>query len=149
MYCNVAWGHTFRTHLSKLQVLQKKVIRLISSSHFRHPSTPLFLQLRLLPLDQLVSFNCLVFMFKLFSSPQPCLLKDLFVMNSDVHHYNTRHKDSVHQPYVRTCVGMNSFHIYCIKQWNLLPADIKCKATLSSFKVSCKKYLYQNLASQL
>ena len=26
MYCNIAWGHTFRTHVHKLQVLQKRLL---------------------------------------------------------------------------------------------------------------------------
>ena len=64
MYCNIAWGHTFRTHVHKLQVLQKKVVRYITNSDYRSPSTPLFLQLHILPFDEMVSLNCLIFMFK-------------------------------------------------------------------------------------
>ena len=57
MYCNIAWGHTFRTHVHKLQVLQKKVVRYITNSGYRSPSTPLFLQLHILPFDEMVSLN--------------------------------------------------------------------------------------------
>ena len=91
-YCSVAWGNTFRTHTDKLKILQKKVIRLVTNSNFRHPSKPLFLQLKLLPFDELVSLSCLIFMFKLQLCPQFCLLKDLFASNSQIHNYNMRRK---------------------------------------------------------
>ena len=64
-YCNVAWGNTFRTHTDKLKILQKKVLRLITKSNFRSSSKPLFFRLKLFPLDEPISFNSLIFMFKL------------------------------------------------------------------------------------
>ena len=144
-YCILAWGNTFKTYIDKLKVLQKKVIRLVTNSSFRHPSKPLFLQLKLLPFDELVSFNCLFFMFKLQFCPQLCLLKDLFAVNSQIHNYNTRQRNLIHQPYIRTNVALNSFRITCIKEWNQLPVDIKDSTTLSRFKVLCKAYLFQRL----
>lgn len=145
-YCNVAWGNTFKTYIEKLKVLQKKILRIITNSTFRHPSKPLFIQLKLLPLDDLVAFNCLIFMFKLHFCPQYCQLKDLFALNSQVHNYNTRQRNLIHRPYVRTNVSLNSFRTTCIKEWNQLPAEIKNCTTLYRFKVQCKKYLFDNLS---
>ena len=56
-YCNVAWGNTFKSYLDKLRVWQKKAIRLITNSYYRHPSSPLFLRLRMLPL---LKWTCVV-----------------------------------------------------------------------------------------
>ena len=125
VYCNVAWGNTFKSYLDKLRVLQKKAIRLITNSNYRHPSSPLFLRLRMLPLSELVSFNCVLFMFKLQSMPHECTLKDLFRQNSQIHNYNTRQRGLIRQPFARTNVTLTSFHISCIKEWNSLPVDIK------------------------
>ena len=144
-YCNVAWGNTFKSHIDRLRVLQKKAIRLITNSTYRQPSKPLFLQLELLPIDQLVSFHCLIFVFKLQSCPQFCQLKELFALNSQIHNYNTRQRDLFHCPLVRTTVSLNSFRTTCIKEWNHLPVDIRKSTTFSRFKVQCKKYLLANL----
>ena len=124
MYCNIAWGHAFRCHIRKLQVLQKKVIRFITNSYLSSPSTPLFLQLNILPFNELVALNCLIFVFKIQLTPQASLLKDLFVANSGYHQYNTRQRDLVHQPYVRTHTALNSFFIACIKEWNIVSCPL-------------------------
>ena len=58
-------GNTFKTYTDKLKILQKKVIRLVTNSHFRQPSKPLFLEMKLLPVDELVSFSSMIFVFKL------------------------------------------------------------------------------------
>ena len=144
-YCNVAWGNTCRSYLDRLRVLQKKSIRCITNSNYRHPSSPLFLRLRLLPLEELVSLNCVLFMFKLQFLPHECVLIDMFLQNSKIHNYNTRQRDLIHQPVARTNVTLNSFHISCIREWNSLPVGIKNSVTLSSFKRLSKTYLLERL----
>ena len=145
MYCNVAWGNTYRSHINKLQVLQKKVIRFITNSSYRSSSTPLFLQLQILPFDELVAMNCLIFVYKSQSAQQYSFLKDAFVANSTVHNYNTRQRSLIHQPYVRTQAVLNSFVIVCIKEWNKLPLNFRSTPILSRFKHMCRKYLFAKL----
>ena len=135
-------GNTFKSYLDKLRVLQKKAIRLITNSNYRHPSSPLFLRLRMLPLSGLVSFNCVLFMYTLQSMPHECTLKDLFRKNSQFYNYNTR---LIHQPFARTNITLTSFHISCIKEWNSLPDDIKNSTTLSRFRRLSKTYLLGRL----
>ena len=120
-------------------------MRLITKSNFRCPSKPLFLRLKLLPFDELVSLNSLIFMFKLQLCPQVCLLKDLFASNAQMHDYNTRQRNLFHQPRVRTFVSSNSFRIFCIKEWNKLPLDIRNSTTLSRFKTLCQTMLFKNI----
>ena len=146
MYCNIAWGHTFRTHIHKLQVLQKKVVRYITYSDYRSPSTPLFLQLQILPFDEMVSLNCVTLMFK-YRSGQYTFLTDVFVENSSIHHYHTRQRNLIHQPFARTQTTLKSFRIVCVKEWNKLPHDIIDSLTLSRFKILCKKHLFDRLQS--
>ena len=83
---------TVAIHVHKLQVLQKRALRLITNSPYRSPSIPLFLQLHCLPFNELVSLNALIFMHKLHVSTSPSLFSDLSVKNSDVHSHNTRQK---------------------------------------------------------
>ena len=144
MYCNIAWGHTFRTHIHKLYVLQKKVVRYITNSKYRSPSTPLFLQLHILPFDEMVSLQCLIFMFKC-RSLQYAFLSDVFVENSSIHRYNTRQSNLIHQPFARTQTTLNSFRIVCVKEWNKLPRNIINSTTLSRFKILCKRHLFRQI----
>ena len=134
-----------KSYLDKLRVWQKKAIRLINNSYYRHPSSPLFLRLKMLPLSGLVSFNCILFMFNLKTMPHECTLKDLFRQNSQIHNYNTRQRCLIRQPFARTNVTLTSFHISCIKEWNSLPDGIKNSTTLSRFRSLSKTYLLERL----
>ena len=148
-YCNVAWGNTYRTHINKLIVLQKKAIRMITNSNYRSPSAPLFLQLQVLPVDELVSLSCLIFMYKSQSEQNSSFLKDVFIINSTVHQYNTRQRNLIHQPLARTQTALNSFVVVSIKEWNKFPQNKRSSPTLSKFKLSCRIYLFQNLQNKL
>ena len=46
-YCNHIWGNTYKYHLSKLYILQKKAVRIITKSHVQSPSAPLFKELQI------------------------------------------------------------------------------------------------------
>ena len=149
MYCNVSWGNTYSSHLQKLFTLQKRAIRLISNSHYRSPSAPLFIELGYLPIDDLVAFNSLSFMFKLHMPGPPSVFDDLFVKNSVVHSHNTRQKNLLHLPHVATNIARNSFFVSCIKEWNILPPEIKDSTTYSRFKVLSRKYLLQRYSQSV
>ena len=144
MYCNVAWGNTYKTHIDKLIVLQKKAVRYITNSNYRSPSLPLFIQLHILPFEKLVILSCLIFMFKTQGDPKS-FMKDAFVLNSTVHAYNTRKSNLIHQPFARTQTAQNSFVYVCIREWNNLPLRIRSASSLSNFKRTCRIYLEGNL----
>ena len=122
------------------------MVRYITNSDYRSPSTPLFLQLHILPFDEMVSLNCLIFMFKCRSF-QYTFLTDVFVENSSIHHYHTRQRNLIHQPYARTQTALKSFRIVSVNKWNKLPHNIMNSTTLSRFKILCKKHLFDRLQS--
>ena len=41
-YCTLLWANSHVTHMRKLQLLQKKAIRIITSSHYIAHTDPLF-----------------------------------------------------------------------------------------------------------
>ena len=60
-YCNHIWGNTYKSHLSKLYILQKKAARIIiTNSHVRSPSAPLFKELIILSIYDLITLNTLI-----------------------------------------------------------------------------------------
>ena len=140
-YCNIVWGHTFKTHLNKLCILQKKAIRIICNAPFNSHTRLLFSQTNILPLKDLITLNSLVFMFKLHAKILPPLFADIFVLNSTIHTYNTRQRNLIHVPRVRTSVASNSFKTNFPKLWNKLPNEIKNSSTLSRFRKLSKQMI--------
>ena len=49
----------------------------------------------------------------------------MFVLNSDIHPYNTRNKNSLHLPYCRTNLGKFSLQFQGPKQLNSLSPEIQ------------------------
>ena len=45
IYCNIIWGNTFTTYLKKLEKLQKKLLRVMTSSEYNSHTGPLFYKL--------------------------------------------------------------------------------------------------------
>ena len=83
------WGSASNVHLLPLMRLQKKIIRLMTLSHFRESSAPLFDRLGILNFKQLYIFHVIFFMFKFVNNLLPPLFGDVFSLNSQGIH-NTR-----------------------------------------------------------
>ena len=73
-YCNEIWGKTYKVHVDKLYILQKRAIRLVTNSDFRSPSLPHFVKLKIIPLFELVKLNISIFMFKYHKGILPAVL---------------------------------------------------------------------------
>jgi len=62
--CNIIWGGVSAIALKKLTCLQKRAIRLITCSHYRESSTPLFARLCIIKLGDNYKTQVLLFMYK-------------------------------------------------------------------------------------
>jgi hypothetical protein len=62
MYCINIYSCANVSSLNKLKVKQKEAIRIICKVGFREHIAPLFVQLKILPLEELIKVNCLKFM---------------------------------------------------------------------------------------
>ena len=63
-YCILLWANSHVTNVRKLQLLQKKAIRIITSSHYIAHTDPLFAMTKLLKLDDLYKYQLGIFMHK-------------------------------------------------------------------------------------
>jgi hypothetical protein len=66
VYCINIYSCANTTSLNKLRIKQKEAIRIISNAGFREHTAPLFAQLSILPLDQLIKLHILKFMHSFF-----------------------------------------------------------------------------------
>ena len=73
-------------------------MRIISGSHYRSRTNPLLNYFNVLSVKDIYNHELGTFMYKHLL---PCVLDDLFVKHSDIHGFNTRHKNCLRLPKLR------------------------------------------------
>lgn len=136
-YCNIAWGNTFQSYLNRLYVLQKRAIRLITSSHYRANTADLFKELNILNIFDIYKHQMGIFMFKISHELLPPMFQNIFHLNNTVHNYCTRHSENYHLYRVNTDVSKKSFVTSGSQLWNNLDPQLK---RISSLPLFTKKF---------
>ena len=142
-YCIQIWGSTYDSHLVKLIVLQKKIIRIISGVPPRTHTDALFKELKVMKMKDLYSYNVDLFMYKF----DLCWLPDIFPMfirNKEIHAHNTRQTEYLHIPLCRLNSSKMSVKYLGPKIWNTLVKYIDVYCSIGIFKRSVKSYLCMN-----
>ena len=80
----------------------KKALRLITNSHRLAHTESLFKELNILTIEKLYVFSVQLFIFKFSNAMLPAVFSDFFVVNADVHDYNTRQRLQYHTPIVHS-----------------------------------------------
>ncbi len=80
-----AWASTYscanKTSLYRLKVKQKEAIRIICNVGYREHTAPLFAQLKILPLDQLIELSILKFMHSFKHNMLPLSFTNMWQTN--------------------------------------------------------------------
>ena len=69
------WGKHFKSYLDKLVKLQKWSIRVVSNSHYRCHTGPLFAKCNFLTVTDMYSLEIGVFMYKFYTNDLPLAFK--------------------------------------------------------------------------
>ena len=140
-YCTLLWANSYRSHLHKLRLLQKKAIRIISNTDYLAHSSKLFLNLKLLKLDDIMKFQFGTFMYKLKYNKLPNVIPHMFVSNENIHSHNTRNKNGYLIPSVRTnCRKCTVGYVGPIL-WNAFPQKLRQLPSEVIFKKKLKSIL--------
>ena len=118
--CNI-WGLSTNENLDKIEVLQKKCIRLMTFSDFNSHTNNLFIDLKLLKVRDVIKFQQLRLVYDFYNNVLPIDLQDLFVFTSDIHTYQLTsfHKNLLHIPRIMTTTyGIKSLKYHCAEIWN-------------------------------
>jgi hypothetical protein len=81
MYCLTIYSCANATNMNKLKIKQKAAIRIVCNSGFREHTGPLFSQLKILPIDQLVTFSILKFMHSFTHNSLPFSFQNTWSTN--------------------------------------------------------------------
>ena len=71
LYGVIAWGCTYESNLQPLYILQKKALQIMTFSKFDEHSNPLFKQLEIIKIFDLITFRIAVFMMKFYNQLLP------------------------------------------------------------------------------
>ena len=129
--CNI-WGLTTEENLNKIEVLQKKCLRIMTFSDFNSHTNPLFIDLKLLKVRDIIKSQQLKLVYEFYKNLLPTDLQSLFVFDSDVHDYQTNRfsKHFLHIPRIHTVTyGNKSVKYHCPILWN---ATVKNDITINN-----------------
>lgn len=117
-YCNVVWGRAAKLYLSRLHVLQKRILRVICNVNFLANSDPLFKSCNVMTIYDINTFCTALLMFKAESNMLPSCLSGIFKFQSDIHTIHTRQAHLFHLPFCRTEKKKKSVSYYGPYIWN-------------------------------
>ena len=101
-YCASVWGSTYQSNLKRLINLQKRVIRIVSRNSFDAHANPIFVSLRILKFEDIIRLQINKVMYLCKNGLLPNSFNDIFLLNCEIHSYNTRSKNFFRLPYCRT-----------------------------------------------
>ena len=154
IYAIEVWGSADDTHLNKLLILQKRIVRLITFSDKRLndysflPSDPLFFKLEIHKIHEIFKLMMAKFIFNCLNENNPLNFHSWYILTSQIHNHNTRSKfidvtnsintKTLFVPIARTTYyGLKSLKVQGPKMWNKLPPLLRNSNSIHDF---IKKY---------
>ena len=95
------WSCTAKCNLEGVIRIQKKAIRIISGSRYNAHTANLFKQLEILPLEQLILFTKLNFMYDYLNEKLPKSFANTWNRNNDLNRRTIRNGNLLNVPFGR------------------------------------------------
>ena len=144
-YCSVVWGNCNKSLSIKLQKLQNRAARILTSSSYDANADDLFVRLGWQKLSLQRELKTATMVYKYFNGLAPEYLKSMFTDRSSTTTYSLRNcEGKLAVPLPRTNFLKNSFSYSGAVLWNSLPTNLRQAQTLSSFKSGCRNFLFDN-----
>ena len=139
-YCNHVWGCAYESNLHLLVLLQKRIVRIITSSKYRDHSEPLIERLKLLKIGDINKYVLGKFMYILYNNEVPTMFHAMFQKVRSVHGYETRQSNHLYIPKVRTNLGKCKLSYRGPMIWNsILAAEINPETSEAVFAKTLKQ----------
>ena len=130
-YCLVTWGYQCK----RINILQKRAIRLITLSTYNCHTAPLFKKLKLLTIKDMLALQELKFYYKLTHNELPAYFQNWqIVTNSELHRHDTRRKHDIHIVGFRHTFAKRCIRINLPQTVNNTPESVKDKLFTHSFR---------------
>ena len=129
-YGILLWGYK----CNRIFKLQKRAVRAISRSKYNAHTEPIFKNLELLKVEDILNINLLKFKFKLVNNTLPHYFTSIFSQIEVNHNYNTRNRGLLHNQVPNTSSSFYSIRYFLPNFIENMPRLITDKMTTHSFK---------------
>lgn len=135
--CNIAWSLTYPTHLNRVFLLQKRIVRIIARAEYLAPTATLSRKLKVPDIFGINTFLIASFM-SVYSWHNQLLLNaftNLFSTSQQIHIYITRYATN-YRPH--HCTNIKQFTILYQghpKIWNSLPRNLTLSSSIACLKM--------------
>ena len=120
-----------------MQRLQNRAARIITGSRFDDSAMPLDKGLGWQAIEEMISSETNIMVFKALNGRAPQYLTELFSRNSQSSVHNLRNtSNELKLPLMKTATGQRCFSFRGVKSWNSLSVESKIAVNLVSFKAS-------------
>ena len=119
--CQV-WGHT-PSSINQTSILQKKAVRIMSFNNSDAHASPIFKDLKILQLKDLITTNNIIFVHKTLNNNSPSHFGNFFKFHVPSHDHDTRNTPSSNYSLPPGSVSLdnteaNSLKYKCAQNWN-------------------------------
>ena len=131
IYGSMLWGGSVASHLRPLELLQKKLIRIITGSEYLAHTNPLFASTKILKITDIHKFIILQHMYK---------SSNFLLHRSDIHSYSTRSSNDIQPEFQRLSCCQKSIYFAGPILWNSLNSEIRNLQSFNHFKSALKQH---------
>ena len=117
------------TNIRKLQLLQKKAIRIITSSHYIAHTDPLFSTTKLLKLDDLYKYQLGIFTHKVTHCQLPQNISSMFLRTDNIRSHKLRNQNAYYIQQIRA----NTRKIHNKLFWTEILEHSSCQSSTTCF----------------
>ena len=149
-YCSTIINCTSHKNIKRIFTLQKKAIRLIANAPYNAHTTPLFIQLKILPFDKIITKNILLFMHSIKFGYAPHSFSSTWITNPNRNlernlNHNLRAEDDFYvQP--QKYDSLKNLPLYSFpREWNNL-GDMRFQPNPTTFKIWLQGELFDQLS---
>ena len=148
LYGLIIYGFANNSVLKPLLITCNRVLRALQNKPRDFPVKCLCLNYNTLPINSLFNYVLLNLVYRCYNKSTtdalPSVISNMFVLNSAIHHYNTRSRLNIHLFHnCSSSVDSRVFHGSAL--WNDTPDSIKSCNTLAAFSKKLKLHLLNKL----
>jgi hypothetical protein len=141
-YCPIITSCASNTNLQKITRIQKKAVRIITNKHYLEHTAPIFISLKILTYQELITYSKLTFMHSVIYRYCPISFKDVWKTNNERNDMpELRNANLLTVPYPRIELFKKSPLYSLSKLWNALD-ETKYQQNETTFKIAIKNKLF-------
>jgi hypothetical protein len=145
LYCINILGSTSQKNINKILTIKKKAIRIVNNAPYNAHTADLFMDLDVLPFDNLLAFHRALFMHSIRYEYAPASFSNTWPLNNERNlNYNFRNVAdfAVIPPRYE---GFKKYPLYSFPfAWNNLD-EVKLYRNRATFKIELKRNLFESL----